>query len=906
MKEIGFAIGDKAKTTADGQKQPIVVQQITVSPINRKSTDLTDWRNANRSAEGLIPRRTALYDLYLDYGTTDAQIIACWEKRLDPIKSAPWEFTDKNGQPVEAIQQLLDCAGFDDLLTAIMASKLHGYNMCEPTFFVNDNEQNEFSLYNVPLKNMRPHLGIIANSHIGDEGINIREGIYAKTMLEFGKPDDLGLMLCACMYAIRKRGNESDWAEFIEIFGRGIIDATWDGFDQSQRHALQKAFEDMGGSGVIIRPSGTEVDIKNNTGNANGDLQNKFADKMDSYIAKLFLGATETIDSSKSSGYAQSETHAKQQAGKSETDLNFVRRYLNSRFIKVLKSAGFDTKGGTFVIKEIKAIDQTTFNVHKAMRQDLGVPIDDDFFYEEYGVRKPDNYEALKKQADEAKNEVLTEKPDKKNAFTPQASSEEKSKKPNDLEDEPDTKLGLLRRFLQLFHPAPVLAKTPIAGATTCCGEARTITLSAPNPGFFKGLIKRAWEAKGNMQFDAELFSYTAKTLTDGFMAGWRAKKITLAGGLGFEYDYDDPAQLTAYEMNLFRFAGVKTLYEAQMLNEMFRLSDSFRVFGDTAEGTLNVHNRQWLETEYNMAVAVGESAATYARLLKQVDVFPYWCYKTVGDEKVRHSHELLDDIVLPWSHNAWRYIFPPNGWNCRCHVVPRTKGEVSKELLAQSETTVKAYLGSESFKKSAKNGWGINRGDKAMVFTENQHYTSDYLDAVGKLDDIGFEQYGLKDLANSQKLAQQTLKPIETNNEKELSSFFEGLEVISKRKSLIQDFAGRQLIVNRKSIEKHLNESIKQDYANRHQYLRYIKDIITTPDEVWLNTYGATEMNNYVYIKHFKNISLTVVARLEQDLSLTVKSWYNLEDELLRRGVLVQTTNPNRFLSGFGKDLEQ
>jgi phage gp29-like protein len=880
---IGFAVGDrKATTTADGQKPAVIMQQITVSPMTRRSSDLTDWRNANKAAEGLLPRRTYLYDLYHDYGTTDAQIIAVWEKRLEPLLSAQWEYTDKDGQIVEDIQQLLDCNGFEDLLRTIMGSKKDGYKMCEPTFFVNDNDQHEFSLCVVPNKNMRPELGVIAYDHLTDNGINIREGIYAKTVMEFGKVDDLGLMLSACMYAILKRGNLSDWAEFIEIFGRGIVDATWDGFDPKQRQELAKAIQEMGGGGVIIRPVGTTVDIKNNTGNANGDLQDKFTVKMDAYISKLFLGSTETTDSSKSSGYAQSQTHQEQQNQKAKTDLNFVRRYLNSRFIKVLKAAGFDTRGGSFVIKETKKLDKEAFDVYKAMCIDLNIPIDDDFFYENFGVRKPDNYEALKKAANDAKNADLAKKTEQENADTPPASKGKKDKKPADEGKDKSTKLSFWDNALRLFQSASVSA-TPVAGATHHCGERHTIKLASfVADKVFEdlkgGLIKRAYDAQGEFHFDADLFNYTAKTLTSGFIKGWKAQPVKLMD-LGFDYGFDDPATLTAFEMNLFRFAGVKTLYEAQQLNELFRNAKSFKEFYDTASSMLTVHNRTWLESEYNTANASGESASTYARLLKQAEVFPYWQYKTVMDDKVRHSHMLLHDIVLPYDHPYWKFIMPPNDWNCRCFIVPRTKAEVTDEQIKLSEARVKAYLASTEYKRAKKGGWGINRADKGLVFTENQHYTSDYLDATKQLNGLGAADYSLESLKTIfEKLsgADMNLKHNAEQTAEAEAAFFDGLEKAGK-KYLLGDVAGRELTINKATV------------TGNTYHLELVKNALVAPDEVWLNNAGAGLLNKYVYVKYFKGKALAVISALNDDLSLEVQGWQLIDNEKLRKGLLIK-----------------
>jgi SPP1 gp7 family putative phage head morphogenesis protein len=902
---IGFSLKPASKT-ADGTAQPLIMQQITVRPFNRQSQDITNWRNAQKAAEAMIPRRVTLYDLYHDLSTTDAQIISVWGKRVDAVTSAPWEFTDKDGNPVEAINELIDCIGFEELLKVIMDSKSWGYSMAEPTFFINDNGQHEFSTYSIPKKHMRPEAGIIADEQHSDKGTYIREGIYAKTIMEFGKSTDLGLFLSACMYAIYKRGDVADWAEFIEIFGRGIIDAEWDGFDESQRQKLATAIKEMGGGGVIIRPAGTKVDIKNSTGTANGDLQDKFAAKMDAYISKVLLGSTETTDSSKTSGYAQAEIHQEQDEKKNDTDLAFVRRYLNSRFIKVLKAAGFDTKGGTFVLKKVNKIDKAAFEVHKAMVKDLNVPVDDDFFYENYGVRKPDNYDQLKKEAEERRNAVLQQKTEQENADTPPASKDKKDKKPAKDKQELSVNPSVWRRLLRLFLPAPVLAKTPIAGANNCqCGEALTIKLASfvaekVFDSLSDKLIKEAWEAKGKFEFSADLFNYTAATLLNGFLSGYNSPSLSERGqgvrlaALGFDYGIDDPASLTAFEMNLFRFAGVKTLYEAQQLNELFRQVKSFNEFYENASGMLKVHNRTWLETEYNTANAAGESAATYARQIKQKDLFPYWEYKTIGDNKVRDAHRLLEGVILPWDSPFWKYILPPNDWNCRCYIVPRTKGEVSEATLKESEAKVKAYLNSDAFKKAAKGGWGINRADKGLVFTENQHYANDYLDALDKMDKIKYEQYGLKDFKASQKAESDDFTPTYTDAQKDeaVNAFIASVGKQTARKYKMRDFANRPVVISKSTLRTHTNTN-EEKYKTRHTLLTALKEVLAKPSEVWLNNYRGDALNNYIYVKHYKNMSIGAVTRLKDDLSLEIESWYKLEDDALRRALLVLNNKP-------------
>src|SRR5690606_30077639 len=105
--------------------------------------------------------------------------------------------------------------------------------------------------------------------------------------------------------------------------------------------------------------------------------------------------------------------------------------------------------------------------------------------------------------------------------------------------------------------------------------------------------------------------------LIKAFKQGWAASEtITLAEAPGFTYGADDPAMLTAFEQNLFRFSGAKTLAQVQELNQLFRQSKSFAEFYQLAKKRAEVFNRDWLETEYNSAVLTGEAASTYHRLL--------------------------------------------------------------------------------------------------------------------------------------------------------------------------------------------------------------------------------------------------------------------------------------------------
>ncbi len=51
-------------------------------------------------------------------------------------------------------------------------------------------------------------------------------------------------------------------------------------------------------------------------------------------------------------------------------------------------------------------------------------------------------------------------------------------------------------------------------------------------------------------------------------------------------------------------------------------------------------------------------------------DALPFWQYWTVGDDRVRPEHRVLDQFTAHVDDPVWLKIYPPCGWGCRCSVV--------------------------------------------------------------------------------------------------------------------------------------------------------------------------------------------------------------------------------------------
>lgn len=72
--------------------------------------------------------------------------------------------------------------------------------------------------------------------------------------------------------------------------------------------------------------------------------------------------------------------------------------------------------------------------------------------------------------------------------------------------------------------------------------------------------------------------------------------------------------------------------------------------------------------TQTGMAYQAGALATNKDPAIDEI----LWGYEyvTVGDDRVRPNHALLDGVKLPKDHPRWAEITPLNGYNCRCMLI--------------------------------------------------------------------------------------------------------------------------------------------------------------------------------------------------------------------------------------------
>ena len=449
-------VGSTTVKRPEAGKQ-LVIQQLNVQSVDRSKKDIGDYVTALQHAESIHhPNRVALFNVY-DNIQIDGHLTGIIQKRIDAACNKTIFYKDKAGKKIDAFDDIINSETFQKVTAEIMRSKFMGISGME---FL---PGKEFVFEEIPRRHIRPEKGVIVFDQYGESGIEYK-GL--QNIWIVGDKKDLGLLYKCAPYSIWKRGNIADWAQYIEIYGQPVMIFRYEGYDESGKLAAQKLVENVGSSLRLSLPKELNFEMVDGKANSNGDgkLQDGFRKAMNEEMSVIILGNTETTTSSSSSGYAQSKEHGKQQLEITKSDMKFLHAKLNNaQFISILKSYGFPVvEGGSFAFE--KEIDLSELKVRSEIDSTIkstGLPIDDDHFYQTYGIAKPADYDAQKEAQRKAKENPPADPnadpadPNKKPAPKPGTKTNPNSAASKKLLDDKGFMFKLRALVADFFDPAP-------------------------------------------------------------------------------------------------------------------------------------------------------------------------------------------------------------------------------------------------------------------------------------------------------------------------------------------------------------------------------------------------------------------------------------------------------------------
>jgi SPP1 gp7 family putative phage head morphogenesis protein len=813
--------------------------------VTRK--DIADWKRALALAQAEDPRNWMLQNLFEDV-KNDALLTSQMNNRFQQTLSMGFTLKNPDGSVNEEQTEILKKHPLTRLLNkAKLESLTDGYNLVELSFKRNLNGDLILEGEVLPRTNVVPQKGLFYPDYSEDKAIAYRElPEYGTYILEYNS-GSLGLVNKAVSHIIFRRFAQSCWAEFCEIFGIPPRVIKTNTQDPVMLKRAEDMLSDMGAASWNVIDTTEEFSWANGV-STKGEVYESLMTVCGNEICLLLTGAIIGQDT-KNGNRSKEESNQELLWYLVQDDMAGLEETWNNINIPALVRLGILKGELSFEFDEAEDITQLWKMVNDSFQY---FEYDPAWLKEKFGIEPTARREAV--QQDEKEKKKDSEK---------------------------------LQMLFELFLAAS--AETTEATfkqkAKICC-SGHHIDLALPKSDFdTDAYLKRVWDAGGTLTFDTGLFAYTSQTLIEGVKKGHRTGAKAELSNIGFTYGLDDPALLTAYEMNLFRFAGAKTLAEAKKLNELFRIAKNFEGFYQAASRVTEIFNKEYLQTEYQTAMLTGESAATYSRLMAQAETFPYWEYKTVGDNKVRPEHQALEGLILPFNDPIWKVLFPPNGWNCRCYIVPRMKHEVKDVDFAEMRQRVADYYQTEEFKKSDAQGWGVNRAVTGEVFSANQQYVTKFPGKASKsLEEIGAAQYNLPSYSNAKKVATEELPKYEGTAQE----FFDKLE-IAENKPVVRDYNNRPIVVTAKGFKTH--STGKRAY--RVEYLNGMLETLKKPDEVWINNYQGDAFEDMINIKYYKDVTQIVVTKILNGKVTTLSTWFPLAEKKnvinnYRRGLLI------------------
>ena len=185
------------------------------------------------------------------------------------------------------------------------------------------------------------------------------------------------------------------------------------------------------------------------------------------------------------------------------------------------------------------------------------------------------------------------------------------------------------------------------------------------------------------------------------------------------EIDYGTPDynKLAQLEKNVFQFSGAKDYQQLKSMSLALKGTDGkqreYSAFKEEAVKISGEYNGTFLRAEYDTAIGSGQMAGKWVDFEQHQKTAPYLRYDTVGDDRVRDEHRLLDGVIKLITDVFWQRYYPPNGWRCRCDATQLLTGkETSSDKIQLPNNTPLMFL--------------TNMGQKGIVFPDTHPYYVD------------------------------------------------------------------------------------------------------------------------------------------------------------------------------------
>lgn len=838
MRILGFdfsvkknSVSAKIENTPSKGKQNPSVLKIVENFKDASRKDIDKWRKALLAAQNIDDPKFNLYYDLLDDLMTDGHLQSQIQIRKLSTLNTDFQIINRKTSVInEELSFIVQQQWFYELLNTCLDSIITGTKLVEFSNF--QNEKVSFNI--IPSRNVVSTRGKVFPDVQKPDFILYQDDIFKPWIFQIGKEGELGVINNIIPNLIWKRNVTQAWAEFCEKFGLPLITATTNTADAKVIDNVHEMLLSLGEASVGTFPPGTDIKFQEANRTDAYNVYMQFLQINTNEISKILVGSTMLSD--QGTNRSQTEVHERSLDNKiAQADKKLIQYIVNDQLFPLLNLQGYN-------------IGEDDIFEFKTAEQEIDLP-------QLWNITN-----GLLNSGYEVEQEWISK------TFNIPIEGKKKIKPIPNI----------------TAHYAPTKPDR-YDFACTCGNHLQAIS----QPGsdkirqFTDDLADYIFNGKDTLGIEGGLISEEANTL----LSALRSKFKT-----GNEFESEHLRTLQMMEYNLFDFAASKT--EARMASMKELLIDydkkeirDFPSFRVKCDELMQDYNANWLEAEYNLSVAVGQNSSRYLDFMAEKDSVTHLVkYQTVGDDKVRPTHKVLEGKIFSLDDKEAMDLFPPNGYGCRCEMVQylgSSKPESGNKLKAMM------YQADPKYKDSQ---FEINRGNLKQVFTKKQFY-SDIKKLPEKINEMTFDKYQLGTWDSFKGSLKKIVydKTITAENVKELFKAVKDKDYMG-----FTDYLGRKITISEKVFNKHTDGKIKKYLTpeeSRHQLFPHIKGILNSPDEVWYYKKEHGEGYQSRYIKFYKDEVIIIEAEIDSLHNLSIKTWYPLkkDEKEIRLGLKIK-----------------
>lgn len=317
--------------------------QIAPKSISRTRQDIATWKAALRQADNVdMPKRVLLHKLYKDI-MLDALLSSQISNRRMISTAAPFSLNKGDTQDEVSTALLKSLPWFSDLIGHIFDTQLSGTALVE---MVTD-KNGVLAPVLLPKQNIIAEKGILLLDETATTGIDYRNAKeYGSWIMEFGRPDDFGILNKAVPHVLMKRFAQSCWSELCEIYGIPPRVMKTNTQDLAMLDRAEVMMRDMGAAAWFIIDDSEDFEFA--TGAAtNGDVYSNLIRLCNNENSLLMSGAVIGQDT-KNGNESKEKVSVEQLMRLAESDKRLVEGYMNTVVLPGLFKIGLLPDGLIF------------------------------------------------------------------------------------------------------------------------------------------------------------------------------------------------------------------------------------------------------------------------------------------------------------------------------------------------------------------------------------------------------------------------------------------------------------------------------------------------------------------------------------------------------------------------------